>query len=99
MALSELLARVEPDVIDYLDLDIQLAEVMALTEPGVMTILHARLKRIHAETHSEDVHLKLRKLFTAEGWHLYVDPHYTPEPPIADTTKTKQARGTSRSLG
>ena len=27
------------------------------------------------------------------------DPHYTPEPPIADTPKTKQARGTSRSLG
>ena len=25
--------------------------------------------------------------------------HYTPEPPIADTPKTKQARGTSGSLG
>ena len=27
------------------------------------------------------------------------DPHYTPEPLIADMPKTKQARGTSRSLG
>ena len=33
---------------------------------------------------------------TTEGTHPFMDAHYTPAPRIADTPKTKQARGTLR---
>ena len=49
--LSKLFESIEPPVIDYLDLDIQRAELEALTEPGLLEVLNRRLQRVHIETH------------------------------------------------
>ena len=56
-------------------------------------------KRIHSLT--SNAKWVLREAAPQHGrlFRLLADAHYTPEPPIADTPKTKQARGTSRSLG
>ena len=49
--LSKLFESIEPPVIDYLDLDIQRAELEVLTEPGLLEVLNRRLQRVHIETH------------------------------------------------
>lgn len=82
--ISKLLSEIEPEIIDYIDLDIQEAELDGLTEPGLMPVLKARVKRIHIGTHQPGIHSKLRKVFLSAGWTPTIDYQYGLRPHQTD---------------
>ena len=80
LPISTILGDIEPEIIDYLDLDIQGHELGALKENGLMEQLGKRVRRIHVGTHSNYVHDVLKQLFTQHGWVETIDYHGGLEP-------------------
>ena len=80
LPISTILWDIAPEVIDYLDLDIQGYELGALQEPGLMELLGKRVRRIHVGTHSNRIHAIVKRLFTQHGWVGTIDYHGGLEP-------------------
>jgi FkbM family methyltransferase len=59
------------DRVDYLDVDIQHAEVRVL--PPAMDFLNRKVRLIHVGTHSSLIHEHLRALFLGDGWEVLAD--------------------------
>ena len=70
------------DFIDYLETDLQSAEVAVL--PPVTGYLKRKVRRIHVGTHSREGHRRLHQAFAADGWTTIFDyePYATYETPL-----------------
>jgi hypothetical protein len=63
-------------ITDFLDLDIQQAELLALTDVALQSVLDGRLRRLHIGTHTPDIHSALKQFFLRKGWFLTMDLMY-----------------------
>ena len=70
------------DFIDYLETDLQSAEVAVL--PPAMDSLRRKVRRIHVGTHSQEGHRQLHRAFARGGWTRIFDyePYTTYETPL-----------------
>ena len=64
------------DIIDFLDLDIQGAELPAfIGTDGLMQQLAHRVRRVHIGTHSAEIQAQIKRFFLAYGWDLAIEYH------------------------
>jgi hypothetical protein len=56
------------DRVDYLESDIQQAEIKVF--PPFMNLLRRKVRRIHIGTHGGDVHKALHEMFAGAGWQI-----------------------------
>lgn len=60
--------------VDYLDIDIQMAE--AYTLPPAIEMLSRKVRWLHLGTHGFDIHDAMRDMFVSHGWEILLD--FTP---------------------
>lgn len=60
--------------VDYLEIDIQMAE--AYTLPPAMEMLTRKVRWLHLGTHGFDIHDDMRAMFETHGWEILLD--FTP---------------------
>jgi hypothetical protein len=77
LSIRVVLDDIQHEIIDFLDLDIQGAELPALAESadGVMQQLVQRVRRVHIGTHSPEIQAQLKDLFLSTGWELAIEHH------------------------
>jgi hypothetical protein len=76
LSIRVVLDDIQHHIIDFLDLDIQGAELPALaSEDGVMQQLVQRVRRVHIGTHSPEIQAHLKDLFLSTGWELAIEHH------------------------
>ncbi len=56
------------DRVDFLEVDIQQSEIVAI--PPFIDALRRKVRRVHIGTHGKDVHGSLHKLFADDGWDI-----------------------------
>ncbi|KAJ1496006.1 hypothetical protein T484DRAFT_1761035 [Baffinella frigidus] len=91
MSLQDLLAP--HDHVDYLDLDIQGAEMEVFSDPASVEVVNEKVYALHIGTHSPEIHAQLRNLFLSHGWILEMDYPHTPRMAYCDNqVKPGEAR-------
>ena len=60
--------------VDYLDIDIQMAEAYVL--PPAIEMLNRKVRWLHLGTHGLDIHKSMCEMFVAHGWEILLD--FTP---------------------
>ena len=83
ITLKQLLAPL--DFVDYLEVDIQGAEIIIL--PPALDMLRRKVRFIHVGTHGDDVHQRLLQIFEQDGWEIIfsygcMQTHQTPMGPF-----------------
>jgi hypothetical protein len=59
------------DVVDFLEIDIQSSEYVAL--PPAIGLLDRKVRWVHLGTHGGDLHVTMRHLFRDHGWEVHAD--------------------------
>lgn len=62
LSLADLLPMAQGKPIDYLDLDVQSAELEVLAAPGAAALLRTSVRRIQVGTHSAEIHTRIKEL-------------------------------------
>lgn len=57
--------------VDYLDIDIQMAEAYVL--PPAIEMLSRKVRWLHLGTHGFDIHDSMREMFVSHGWEILLD--------------------------
>mmetsp|Transcript_25612 Transcript_25612/g.84593 ORF Transcript_25612/g.84593 Transcript_25612/m.84593 type:complete len:473 (-) Transcript_25612:64-1482(-) len=66
------------DHVDYLDFDIQGAEMEIFRDPLAVSSMNVKVKALHVGTHSLDIHENVKAIMIEEGWTLELDLPYHP---------------------
>ncbi len=72
--------------IDYLDFDIQGAELEVFSEPQAIETLNAKVRAVHVGTHAPYIHDQVRDVMLREGWGLALDMEHNPRMVECDST-------------
>lgn len=70
LSLADLVPLAEGQMIDYLDIDVQSAELELLAAPGAVQLLRAHVRRLQVGTHSTQIHNGLKELLIGHGGFL-----------------------------
>lgn len=84
MTLTEVLA--EHHDVDYLDFDIQGAELDVFTDEESLQTLNAKVRAVHVGTHSPSIHEHVRAIMLGAGWVLELDLNHNPRMVMCDAT-------------
>ena len=88
LSLADVLPMAQGAMIDYLDLDVQSAELDVLAAPGAVALLRSSVRRIQFGTHSSEIHRRIKELLVgpngAGGFILEHELPYNPRSSACD---------------
>jgi len=84
ITLTQLLA--DHHHIDYLDFDIQGAELQVFLERASLDTLNHKVQAVHIGTHAPYIHQQIRAIMLNEGWGMELDLQHNPRMVECDAT-------------
>ena len=84
MTLTQVLAG--HTVVDYLDFDIQGAELDVFTDQESLQTLNDKVRAVHVGTHSPSIHELIHAMMLDAGWVLELDLNHNPRMVMCDST-------------